>query len=133
MPIARLISRAPDEAHELAAHLRARGFTVEIVSPEETPDHHADLEIKLEEYSTEEALRMGEELSQTEDLHVFIAPGAILEKADPSEVIGEPLETSPVIEEALPVEEVIISQEQQPDTTITSPALAAETIVEEPV
>lgn len=133
MPIARLISRELDGTHELAGHLRARGFTVEIVSPEAIPDHHADLEIKVEEYSTEEALRLGEELSQAEDLHVFIAPGSIVEHALPAAEGDPQAETTTIVEEVLPTEEVI-AQQEQPDTAITSQALiAAETMVEEPV
>src|SRR4051812_2701761 len=90
MPSARLITHAIEEAEELAADLRHRGFVVEVVSPDDIPAHSVDLQVRLEESSTEEALRSAEELSKTEDLHVFIAPGAIVESLRP--MISVPLE-----------------------------------------
>jgi hypothetical protein len=93
MPTARLIINAIEEADELAADLRNRGFAVEVVSPSEIPAHSVDLEIRVEECLTDQALRSAEELSKTEDIHVFIAPGAITESLRP--IISVPLDANP--------------------------------------
>jgi hypothetical protein len=90
MPSARLITDSIEEAQDLAADLRNRGFVVEVVSNNHIPLHRVDLEVRLEESPTEEALRRAEELSKTEDMHVYIAPGAIVESLRP--MISVPLE-----------------------------------------
>lgn len=48
MPLARIISRSQLCSRELAIDLLARGYTVEIVSPEAIPDNIADLELRVE-------------------------------------------------------------------------------------
>jgi hypothetical protein len=76
MPLARIITRSVGESEELARELRARGYTVETVSPEQISEIPADLEIKLQECSPEEALTKAG-LVPDNDLCVFIAPGAL--------------------------------------------------------
>ena len=97
MPSARLITNAIEEAEDLAADLRNRGYVVEIVSPDYIPFHSVDLEVRLEESPTEIALRSAEELSKTEDIHVFIAPGAIVESLRP--IVSVPLEVASLQDE----------------------------------
>ena len=77
MPLARIITRAVEESQDLAADLRGRGFEVEIVSPSNVPKTRADLELRLEECTPEEALIRAGVLAETNDMAVFIAPGAI--------------------------------------------------------
>jgi len=48
MALARIISRSHQCARELAFDLLARGYTVEIVSPDAIPDNFADLELRVE-------------------------------------------------------------------------------------
>ena len=76
MPLARIITRSVGESEELARELRARGYTVETVSPEQISEIPADLEIKLQECSPEEALTKAG-LVPDNELCVFIAPGAL--------------------------------------------------------
>ena len=82
MPVARIITRSADESRELAAELRARGYSVQLVAPERVPDTAADIEITLEECTPEEALEKASSVFDADDfdakdLCVFIAPGAI--------------------------------------------------------
>ena len=79
MPLARIITRSVGESEELARELRARGYTVETVSPEQISEIPADLEIKLQECSPEEALIKAGLVPDSNDLCVFIAPGVLSE------------------------------------------------------
>jgi hypothetical protein len=49
MALARIITRSQACSRELALDLLARGYTVEIVSPDRVPDNIADLELRVEE------------------------------------------------------------------------------------
>jgi hypothetical protein len=49
MPLARIISRSQSCSRELALELLARGYTVEIVSPDNLPESMADLELRVDE------------------------------------------------------------------------------------
>jgi len=51
MALARIITRSQVCARELAADLLARGYTVEIVTPDSVPGNSADLELRVEESS----------------------------------------------------------------------------------
>ena len=94
MSVARIITRVKQDADELARDLRQRGFQVDIVSPDEPVTRAADLEISLEECSTEQALRSAETLPAQEDVCVFIAPAALVESARPMVVV--PLYSTPL-------------------------------------
>src|SRR5277367_5516477 len=48
MALARIITRSHACARELALDLLARGYTVEIVSPDKIPDNIADLELRVD-------------------------------------------------------------------------------------
>jgi hypothetical protein len=48
MPLARIISSSHACSRELAIDLLARGYTVEIVSPDRIPDNLADLELRVD-------------------------------------------------------------------------------------
>ena len=56
MPLARIVTDFPEEALDLAAQLRARGFQIETLSPQATPSTIADLEVRLEECAVEDIL-----------------------------------------------------------------------------
>lgn len=76
MALARIITRSEKQAQKLAGQLRARGYEVEILLPEQAADAEADLEIKLDECSVEEALSQASS-SGDRNSSVVIAPGAI--------------------------------------------------------
>ncbi len=48
MPLARIISHSHEHCRELAVDLLARGYAVEIVSPDRIPDNFADLELRVD-------------------------------------------------------------------------------------
>jgi hypothetical protein len=128
MPLARIITRIKEDADELANDLRSRGFEIEIVSPDDIPAHSVDLEVRLEECGTEDALTSAENVAQPQDICVFIAPGAIVESARP--MVTVPLLSDSLPEPDLPaqplhVEEVTIDQDEpQLEELVASRALA---------
>jgi hypothetical protein len=83
MPLARIIARSVEDSWELGDDLRARGFDVETISPDQIPNTPADLEVRLEEYEPEEALNSACTIPDSQDVCVFIAPGAIAESVQP--------------------------------------------------
>jgi hypothetical protein len=87
MPLARIITDSVDDSLELTMQLRARGFLVETVSPDQIPSTPADLEVRLEECSPEDVLSRAAEVTENEDLWVFVAPGALDERARPIRTI----------------------------------------------
>jgi hypothetical protein len=87
MPLARIITDSVDDSLELTMQLRARGFLVETVSPDQIPSTPADLEVRLEECSPEDVLSKAAEVTENEDLWVFVAPGALDERARPIRTI----------------------------------------------
>src|ERR1700739_2463715 len=87
MPLARIITESVDDSLELTMQLRARGFLVETVSPDQIPDAPADLEVRLEECSPEDVLSKAAQVTESEDLWVFVAPGALDERARPIRTI----------------------------------------------
>src|ERR1700687_1378322 len=79
MALARIITRSQSCSRELALDLIARGYAVEIVSPDSIPDNLADLELRVEEYpgnqlvATVEA-HNGERSASLEFLHYLKTP-----------------------------------------------------------
>jgi hypothetical protein len=80
MPLARIITDSVDESLELTIQLRARGFQVETVTPGTIPNTPADLEVRLEECASEDALSRAAQNRTQDDLWVFVAPGALDER-----------------------------------------------------
>src|SRR5437868_2601322 len=74
MALARIITRFPEEAHELVENLRSRGFEVQTESPGKISPQPADLEITIEECDAEEALQRA---TSVQDACAFVMPGAI--------------------------------------------------------
>jgi|GEM_PF-7131854 len=95
MPLARITALSPADAEKLEQQLRARGFDVETVSPEQSPSHPADLEITLEECGLEQVVGRAESLGQSQDLSVFIAAGAITDMRRPERLVRLAPEFSP--------------------------------------
>jgi hypothetical protein len=87
MPLARIITKSADDSLELSMQLRSRGFRVETVAPDQIPSAPADLEVSLEECAPEEVLMKAAVVQESEDLWVFVAPGALDERSRPMRVI----------------------------------------------
>src|SRR5262249_5299579 len=94
MPLARIITDSVDESLELTMQLRSRGFQVETCPPGEVPITPADLEVRLEECNSEDVLMRTAQLSDADDLWVFVAPGALDDSVRPIRTI--PLVSAPI-------------------------------------
>jgi hypothetical protein len=87
MPLARIITDSVDESLELTMQLRSRGFQVETVPPGQIPGTPADLEVVLEECDSSDVLTRTAQAEESDDLWVFVAPGALDENARPMRAI----------------------------------------------
>jgi hypothetical protein len=79
MALARIITRSQLCSRELALDLIARGYAVEIVSPDSIPDNLADLELRVEEDPGNQLIASveahnGEHTASLEFLHYLKAP-----------------------------------------------------------
>ncbi len=79
MPLARIITRSHQCSRELALDLLARGYTVEIVSPDKVPDNLADLELRVDATPENQLIasvttRDGARSASLEFLHHLKAP-----------------------------------------------------------
>ena len=79
MALARIITRSHLCSRELALDLIARGYAVEIVSPDSIPDNLADLELRVEEDPGNQLVasveaRNGERSASLEFVHYLKAP-----------------------------------------------------------
>jgi hypothetical protein len=129
MALARIITRSHACSRELALDLLARGYVVEIVSPDQIPDNIADLELRVDTgpgdrlTATVEA-HDGERSASLEFVHYLKAPmGDFLRRPpDPPEVVR--LSEQPVRFNAAPsIESVGLPAEvPQPAPEIVSPA-----------
>src|SRR4029077_5781176 len=79
MALARIITRSQPCSRQLALDLIARGYAVEIVSPDSIPDNLADLELRVEEDPGNQLVASveahnGERSASLEFLHYLKAP-----------------------------------------------------------
>ena len=88
MPLARIITSSLDDSLELTMQLRSRGFLVETVGPDYVSDVPADVEVRLEECAPEDMLSKAALGKDSDDLWVFVAPGALDERARPMRTIS---------------------------------------------
>lgn len=113
MALARIITRHPQEAGLVEEQLRARGYTVETVSSDQTPANAADVEIFLETCAVENALQRAAELASAADAEVFLTPG-IFESAQQQSAAAGPEVVLP--EPVNGLEPPLVKREAQPRT-----------------
>jgi hypothetical protein len=75
MPLARILTRFPEQAGALSKELRQRGYTVEFSNPELAGKAPADLEIDFEICAEPDALNRASELAGRLHADVAISPG----------------------------------------------------------
>ncbi len=106
MALARIITRSHACSRELALDLLARGYTVEIVSPEAIPDSLADLELRVDNAGDQLVANVtahdGDRSTSLEFLHHLKAPMGDFIRRVP-EIEEVPSVASPVRSEAVPV------------------------------
>jgi hypothetical protein len=97
MALARIITRSHSCSRELALDLIARGYAVEIVSPDSIPDNLADLELRVEEDPGNQLVASvqahnGERTASLEFVHYLKAPMAdfIRRPPEPHEAVHSP-------------------------------------------
>jgi hypothetical protein len=89
MPLARIVTRSPEYAHRVAEELRARGYSVETVGPDDIPSSHAELEVTLEACSQAAALQRAGEMAAQLGADVYIEPGLNFPADAEPEVVPE--------------------------------------------
>lgn len=97
MALARIFSRHPQQAAALSLELQRQGYTVEVLSPEETPVTPAHLEIQVEACLPAEVLRRAEELAAQIHADIAVAPGAL-----PEDSVSAPTAAASEVEAAVP-------------------------------
>jgi hypothetical protein len=97
MPLARILTRFPEQADALLQELRQHGYTVEFSTPELAGKSPADLEIDFEICAEPDALSRASELADQFHADVAVSPG-ILDKP-----VVEPVEQTE-IEQVEPAE-----------------------------
>jgi hypothetical protein len=97
MPLARIITRSHQCSRELAVDLLARGYTVEIVSPDKIPDNIADLELRVDagpgdQLTANVKTHTGEHSASLDFVHHLRSPmmDFIRRPPDPSETVHFP-------------------------------------------
>jgi len=79
MPLARILTRFPEQANALSQELRQHGYTVEFSNPEAAGKPSADLEIDFEICAEPDALNRATELADEFHADVAISPGVLQE------------------------------------------------------
>lgn len=118
MPLARILTRNPEQAGALSNELRQHGYTVEFSNPESAGKPPADLEIDFEICAEPDALSRAAELADNLHTDVAVSPG----------VLVMPKPVTPVAEELdeNPAEQVTAgSFARNNDVTVQGPPLAA--------
>ena len=77
MPLARILTRFPEQADALSQELRQHGYTVEFSSPELAGKSPADLEIDFELCAEPDALSRASELADQLHADVAVSPGIL--------------------------------------------------------
>jgi hypothetical protein len=117
MALARIISRSHQCSRELALDLLARGYAVEIVSPDAVPDNLADLELRVEADAANE-------LAGSAEAH-GVAHAAVLDfvhhlKAPMGDFIRRPPLASPTV--SFPTQPVSFNAEPDADVDVAPPS-----------
>lgn len=137
MALARIISHSHQHCRELAMDLLARGYTVEIISPDKIPDNFADLELRVDADSTSDltarvAARTGEHSSILDFVHHLSAPMGDFVRRPPKAKFESIAHATPVNFNAEPA---ITAEVAAPPVVpaLESPKLAAPPDVELPI
>jgi hypothetical protein len=95
MALARIFTRYPQQAIALSDELQERGYTVEVLSPEQTSVTPAHLEIQLEACDPADILRRAEELAFQLSTDIAVAPGVLPVSTPQQELDSTPIAIAP--------------------------------------
>src|SRR5260370_41905910 len=126
MALARIITRSQACSRELALDLLARGYAVEIVSPDKIPDNIADLELRVDAGPGDQLIasveaRDGEHSASLEFVHLLKSPMGDFIRRPP-----EPRESVDFSEE--PVRFNADQSVEEVELLAAAPQLAAKTV-----
>lgn len=138
MALARIISHSHEHCRELAVDLLARGYAVEIVSPDRIPDNFADLELRVDAdianaLTAKVAARTGGHSSILDFVHHLSAPMGDFVRRPPKtkfESIANPAPVNFNAEPTLAAEVEIPAQDQSKSFVV--PAVIEIPMVESP-
>lgn len=119
MPLARILTRFPEQADALSQELRQHGYTVEFSSPELAGKSPADLEIDFELCAEPDALSRASELADQLHADVAVSPGIldqpVSEREEPAfEPVERPDNVLPFVNPAQTHEPQIAPEQAQP-------------------
>jgi hypothetical protein len=77
-PLARIVTRNPEAVEPIAAHLRALGYVVEIVSPDQIPADAAAVDVRVDETTVDQAVTYAQSFVQSGG-DVFVDARALLQ------------------------------------------------------
>jgi hypothetical protein len=125
MLLARIITRSQVCARELALDLLARGYTVEIVSPDKVPDNSADLELRVDAGPGDQLIanveaRDGERAASLRFVHHLKAPVA--------DLLNLPPEHSGAVSSSEPIGFNVGSDIDEVELPAENPQLAATSV-----
>lgn len=83
MPLARILTRHPEDANAIHQTLVDRGYRVEYADPSALSLDPADLEIDLERLPLDDGLRLASEWAESAGADIYVAPGAVPLPAEP--------------------------------------------------
>ncbi len=138
MALARIISNSHEHCRELAVDLLARGYAVEIVSPDKIPDNFADLELRVDAdtanaLTAKVAAHNGEHSSFLDFVHHLSAPMGDFVRRPPKAKFESIAHSAPInfnAEPSLAAEVAVLPIIEIP--TVESPKLAVPPAVEHP-
>ena len=128
MPLARVITRSPDDASAIHEYLVEHGYRVEFADPSALNLEPADLEINLERLPLDEGLRLASEWAESAGADVYVASGAV-----PMLVEPEPARESagpPEISSYVPLAFHQAEEQQAAEAPVPKSEVVRETIVQ---
>jgi hypothetical protein len=134
MALARIITRSQACSRQLALDLLARGYAVEIVSPDQIPDNIADLELRVDTPPGDQLIanvqaHHGERSVSLEFVHHLKAPMVDFMRRPPAPLEAPDFREQPVTSNPQPGIEVVKS----PTDTLQSTVSKASPAVERPL
>jgi hypothetical protein len=138
MALARIITRSQACSQELALDLLARGYAVEIVSPDQIPDNLADLELRVDTPPGDQLIanvkaHHGERLASFEFVHHLKAPMVDFRRRLPGSPEVPHLPEQPVRTSPEPSIEAVQSPADTPQSAVVNIFPKAETPLQSPL
>jgi hypothetical protein len=138
MALARIITRSQACSQELALDLLARGYAVEIVSPDRIPDNIADLELRVDTPPGDQLIanvraHHGERSASLEFVHHLKAPMVDFMRRPPSPLGMPHLLEQPASSGPQPSIEAVNSPAGPPQSTVNKDSQKAETPLQSPI